>query len=57
MILVITNETKSSINRMFGLAIKENVFSYLLALLASNSFENRVKIKQNLNILNIIKVF
>lgn len=42
---------------MFGLAIKENVFSYLLALLASNSFENRVKIKHNLNIIKIFLKF
>jgi hypothetical protein len=39
---VFTSEMKTLTNRMFALSVKENVFSYLLNLFATNQFSNQV---------------
>jgi hypothetical protein len=39
---VFTAEMKTLTNRMFALSIKENVFTYLLNVFATNQFPNQV---------------
>ena len=41
---VITNETKTFINRMFAMSVKENVLNNLLRIFVSNMFLNEVKL-------------